>query len=125
MQQHERHNGEISSDQWNETAIFGAARIVTLLIEHGANFDAKSHFGVTPRRLLCDHSEELLSLKRQRFASSSPGSVCPGEATRSRFVRWEIGEEEEEDNEPLIDVDMATILAQNDAYFRLPAHQRM
>ena len=37
----------------------------------------------------------------------------------------EIGEEEEEDNEPLIDVDMATILAQNDAYFRLPAHQRM
>ena len=53
------------------------------------------------------------------------GSVCPGEATRSRFVRWEIGEEEEEDNEPLIDVDMATILAQNDAYFRLPAHQRM
>ena len=81
-----------------------------LLVEHGANIVAKSDLGVTPRRLLRDRPEEFLSLKRRRSAVSSPDCACPGAVTRLKK------EEGEEDDEPLIDVDKATMLAQNDSY---------
>ena len=68
----------------------------TLTLRDCSNIDGKSDLGVTPRRLLRDHPEELRSLKRKRSVASSPDCVCPGAACRSRLAWWEIEEGDDE-----------------------------